>query len=199
MADVEEVPVESAPSVPPTRVVTDILYCGVCTAPVEYCEFGPSAKRCRAWLKDKHPELYDRYWANVEEVAAKTENLEVDEGAEGSSASAQPAAPVKEKLDALQKEELKKEKKKKEAKVTIKRIERTKRKCVIAVAGLEVFDIDLKKAAKVFATKFATGSSVTKNPAGFDEIIVQGDVQDDIYDLILKTWKEIPEDNIEMS
>lgn len=51
--------------------------------------------------------------------------------------------------------------------------------------------MDLKKAAKLFATKFACGSSVTKNPQGTDDIIVQGDVQDDIYDLILKTWKEV--------
>ncbi|KAJ3138196.1 Translation machinery-associated protein 22 [Physocladia obscura] len=100
------------------------------------------------------------------------------------------------KLDALQKEEIKKEKKKQEARVIIKRIERTKRKCVIAVSGLESFDVDLKKTAKLFATKFACGSSVTKNPAGFDEIIVQGDVQDDIYDLIRKTYKNIPEDNL---
>jgi density-regulated protein DRP1 len=49
----------------------------------------------------------------------------------------------------------------------------------------------LKKAAKLFATKFACGASVTKSPAGIDEIVVQGDVQDEIYDLILDTWKQV--------
>ena len=40
--------------------------------------------------------------------------------------------------------------------------------------------IDLKKASKLFAQKFATGSSVTKNPQGQEDITVQGDVTDEI-------------------
>lgn len=49
-------------------------------------------------------------------------------------------------------------------------------------------DVDLKKAAKLFANKFACGSSVTKNNQGNDEIVVQGDVSDEIFDLILEHW-----------
>lgn len=41
-------------------------------------------------------------------------------------------------------------------------------------------DIDLKKAAKLFANRFATGASVTKNNQGEDEIHIQGDVADDV-------------------
>lgn len=41
-------------------------------------------------------------------------------------------------------------------------------------------DIDLKKAAKYFANKFATGSSLSKNPQGDDEIFIQGDVADEV-------------------
>ena len=48
--------------------------------------------------------------------------------------------------------------------------------------------MDLKKAAKLFANKFACGSSVTKNNQGNDEIVVQGDVSDEIFDLILEHW-----------
>jgi density-regulated protein DRP1 len=48
--------------------------------------------------------------------------------------------------------------------------------------------VDLKKAAKLFANKFACGSSVTKNNQGNDEIVVQGDVSDEIFDLILEHW-----------
>ena len=44
--------------------------------------------------------------------------------------------------------------------------------------------VDLKKAAKLFAQRFATGGSVTKNAAGIDEIVVQGDVSQEIYDMI---------------
>ena len=40
----------------------------------------------------------------------------------------------------------------------------------------------------MFANKFACGSSVTKNNQGNDEIVVQGDVSDEIFDLILEHW-----------
>lgn len=41
-------------------------------------------------------------------------------------------------------------------------------------------DIDMKKAAKLFSNKFATGASVTKSNAGIDEIVIQGDVAYDV-------------------
>lgn len=44
--------------------------------------------------------------------------------------------------------------------------------------------VDLKKAAKQFANKFATGASVSKNAQGIDEIVVQGDVRDEIQEMI---------------
>lgn len=44
----------------------------------------------------------------------------------------------------------------------------------------------MKKAAKLFAQRFATGGSVTKNAAGIDEIVVQGDVSQEIYDMIVE-------------
>lgn len=81
--------------------------------------------------------------------------------------------------------------------ITIKRIERNKRKYVTTVFGLEQFGLELKKCAKDFGKKFATGSSVTKVPGGGDEITVQGDVSDDLMDYILENYKDIPEDNVE--
>jgi hypothetical protein len=38
----------------------------------------------------------------------------------------------------------------------------------------------LKKAAKFLAQKFATGASVSKNPQGYDEIVIQGDVTEEV-------------------
>jgi len=52
------------------------------------------------------------------------------------------------------------------------------------MTGWVAAGVDLKKAAKLFATKFACGSSVTKNPQGLDEIVVQGDVSGDIVEMI---------------
>jgi density-regulated protein DRP1 len=66
------------------------------------------------------------------------------------------------------------------SKVIIKRIERNKRKYVTGVHGLEAFGVDLKKAAKLFANKFATGASLSKNPQGEEEIFIQGDVSDEV-------------------
>lgn len=67
-----------------------------------------------------------------------------------------------------------------QAKITIKREQRTKRKVQTHIHGLDLFGVDLKKAAKFFAGKFATGSSLSKNPQGEDEIVIQGDVGNEI-------------------
>jgi len=48
-------------------------------------------------------------------------------------------------------------------------------------------DIDLKVASKFFGTKFACGSSVT----GDDEIVIQGDVKDELFDIIPEKWPEV--------
>ncbi len=84
------------------------------------------------------------------------------------------------------------------SKVQIKRVERNKRKYVTAVSGLEAFGLDLKKVAKDFGKKFATGSSVTKLAGGGEEIVVQGDVSDEIEEFLMENYKVIPEDNIEL-
>ena len=58
----------------------------------------------------------------------------------------------------------------------------------------------MKKVAKDLGKKFSAGSSVTKTPAGGEEIVVQGDFSDDIEEMLLdaKDYKGlIPEDNIE--
>lgn len=86
------------------------------------------------------------------------------------------------------------------SKVTIKRVERNKRKYVTAVSGLEAFGLELKKVSKDFGKKFATGSSVTKTPSGGEEIVVQGDLSDEIFDLLVdgEGYKDkVPEDNVE--
>ena len=48
--------------------------------------------------------------------------------------------------------------------------------------------IDLKTASKTFGQKFATGSSVTGNG---DEIMIQGDVKDDLIDILTEKWPEV--------
>lgn len=85
-----------------------------------------------------------------------------------------------------------------EAMVLIKRVERNKRKYVTVVSGLEEHGLDLKKIAKELGKKFATGSSVTKTASGGEEITVQGDVSDDLFDWLQEVYGEqIPEDNVD--
>lgn len=47
--------------------------------------------------------------------------------------------------------------------------------------------IDLKVASKYFASKFSCGSSVT----GEDELVIQGDVKDDLFDVIPEKWPQV--------
>ena len=84
------------------------------------------------------------------------------------------------------------------SKVQIKRVERNKRKFVTVISGLEAHGLDLKKVAKDFGKKFASGSSVTKTAAGGEEITVQGDLSDEILDYVDENFEDIPEDNVEL-
>lgn len=72
-------------------------------------------------------------------------------------------------------------------KISVFRAPRGKKKSVTVITGLNTFDIDLKVAAKYFGSKFACGSSVT----GDDEIVVQGDVKDELFDIIPEKWPEV--------
>ena len=54
-------------------------------------------------------------------------------------------------------------------------------------AGEYFVDISLKGGSKYFAGKFSCGSSVT----GPDEIVIQGDCKDDLWDLITEKWPQV--------
>ncbi|KZT70253.1 density-regulated protein DRP1 [Daedalea quercina L-15889] len=181
---------ESASAGQPVQPI-QVLYCGVCTFPVEYCEFGSHLTRCKEWLHETHPDLFDKYYSE-EALQAKLGTLSLEAQEKLEKDTAKKEAKAEAKAEAAQK-------KKMASQITIKRIERNKRKFVTSVHGLEAFDVDLKKAAKFFAQKFATGASVTKNPLGNDEIVVQGDVSGDIVEMIeqgVGLLKGVPSDNV---
>ncbi|KAK0205256.1 translation initiation factor SUI1 [Desarmillaria ectypa] len=187
-ADQADVP----PPVEPTPPV-QVLYCTVCSYPPEYCEFGEHLTRCKEWLHEAHPDLYEKYYSD-EALQAKIGTLSLQAQEKLEKDTAKKEAKAEAKADAALK-------KKMASQITIKRIERNKRKHVTSVHGLEAFGVDLKKVAKQFASKFATGSSVTKNPQGQDEIVVQGDVSGEILEMIedeVGLLKGIPADNVEL-
>ncbi|KAI5286683.1 Translation machinery-associated protein 22 [Ascosphaera acerosa] len=172
----------------------EVLYCEICSLPPEYCEFTGTKKRCEEWLKENHPDLHERLYSE-EAISANLSTLSVS-----ARERAEKDAKKKEAKAAL--ESSRQEEKKAASRVLIKRVERNKRKHVTVVVGLEHFGLDVKKAAKEFGKRFATGSSVTKAAAGGgsskEEITIQGDVSDDILDWLLENHPEIPEDNIEL-
>ncbi|KAK6456698.1 translation machinery-associated protein 22 [Scheffersomyces xylosifermentans] len=163
-------------------VAKEIIYCEVCSYPPEYCEFGVSFKRCKEWLLEAHPDLYEKLYSD-DALASKVSTLSV----EREEKISQDLAKKQLKEEAKQERELQK---KLASKVLIKRIERNRRKHIISISGLEVFNIDMKKLSKTFASKFATGASVIKNAEKKEEILVQGDVSDEAKDYIEKLLEE---------
>lgn len=176
-----------------------LQYCGNCSMPLEYCEFYPEYEKCKQWLEKNLPDEFQR--------------IKLGGGAKGTTGGANLAGPTpagggggedgaagggeedkkRQKRGGKGMMKTKKVKDDGPKKICVSRSARGKKKSVTVVTGLATFDIDLKVAAKFFGTKFACGSSVT----GDDEIVIQGDVKDDLFDVIPDKWPEIDEDFIE--
>ncbi|ODV60021.1 Tma22p [Ascoidea rubescens DSM 1968] len=128
-------------------------------------------------VNNNHSDLYEKYYVNNQ-----------------SSLSVEKQQALEKDLQKLEIKEAKKAQrileKKLSSKIIIKKIERTKRKKVVSISGLEVFEIDIKKLSKTFSSKFATGCSVVKNAEKKDDIVIQGDLGDECEEYILKLLKE---------
>ncbi|KAJ6150755.1 Translation machinery-associated protein 22 [Penicillium chermesinum] len=168
-----------------------IVYCGVCTLPPEYCEFGGTAKKCEEWLKDAEPDQWNKLYsedalnANLSALSVSAQERAAKDAAKKEAKAAQSEARDAEKKAA--------------SKVIIKRVERNKRKHVTVITGLEVFGLENKKLAKELGKKFATGSSMTRSPAGAEEITVQGDVSEDVREWLNENYaSKVPDANIEL-
>lgn len=156
-------------------------YCGLCSMPPEYCEYGPDPPKCYEWMKTNLP---TRYAQLVEGVSDQLEGLSVDKRQTRGGKASKAARKTKKKLQFEVTKFIK-----------ISRAQRGKKKTVTIIIGLKTFGIDLKKASKMFAQHFSCGSSVT----GDDEIVIQGDVCSDVIDFIQQKWPEVDDDSIELS
>jgi translation initiation factor 1 (eIF-1/SUI1) len=114
----------------PTPLI--VAYCPVCTMPYEYCEFGPSRDACKEGLREQTDlaSLFSQLYGDGVEVEGAEKPKQKVKGPKAKTAKA----------------------------IVIKQEQRGKRKNIITVSGLESYDIDLKKAAKLMANKFATGA-----------------------------------------
>lgn len=168
-----------------------VQYCGVCSLPPEYCEFGSDFDKCKPWLIQNVPDLYPNLIkeANDKEadrVADKLQGTGISSGAGDGAASSAPKEEVKRLPGG-------KIKKKEKQEVIIEKVVRNKRKCITTVKGLELFGVKLSDASKKLGKKFATGASVVKGPTEKEQIDVQGDIAYDIVEFITDTWPDVPE------
>ncbi|CAH1406254.1 unnamed protein product [Nezara viridula] len=166
---------ETSESEPLPSYPLDVNYCGNCSLPLEYCEYHIDYDSCKEWLEKNLPSEY-----------AKIVNL--GGGEEGNEEKKRQKRGGK----AIGKSKTTR-KAKEEKQVCVYRAPRGKKKSVTVVTGLAGFDIDLKVAAKFFGTRFACGSSVT----GEDEIVIQGDVKEDLIEVIPEKWVCVEEAMIE--
>lgn len=150
-------------------------YCGNCSMPFEFCEYYPDVEGCKKWMADKLPD--------------KFEKLTTDDGADGEDADGKK----RQKRGGKGMMKAKKKEAELEKKIILSIAPRGKKKAVTVVQGMKTFGIDLKVASKFFSSKFACSSSVT----GDDEIVIQGDVKDELFDVLPAKFPEIDEDLID--
>lgn len=151
-------------------------YCGECGLPVELCEYSPDPQRCRQWLEQHLPQRLERLATSETDRA---EGGEPEKRSQKRGGKGMPRAPKTESAPAPP--------------VEISRKERAARKFVTTVSGLQGNGVDLKAAAKQFGAKFACGCTAKTDA---DEILIQGDVADDLPDIITSKWPQIPRDHI---
>ncbi|XP_018017299.1 density-regulated protein homolog isoform X1 [Hyalella azteca] len=153
-----------------------VHYCGNCSMPIEFCEFCPSYEKCKAWLEQNLPDVFSQ--------------LNTKDGGGGDGEDAE--------------DEKKRQKRGGKGMVRLKKKDDTPKKVVVflsprgkkkttVIMGLKTFDLDLKACSKTLGQKFACGCSVT----GPDEIVLQGDIKEDVIDFILDKWPQIDDDSIE--
>jgi len=140
----------------------EVVYCGVCGMPPEYCEYGADYEKCVPWLTAHCPHLLKK-------------NDAASEQGEGVGAKKKKRGG-----GVVKKKELAEDK----MRVLIYTEVRSRKKTVTVVDGLETLGVKLKDASKLFGRKFASSSSVKDKDTGGSEIVIQGDVIFDLPDLL---------------
>ena len=143
----------------------------------QYCEYYPDYEGCKKWLEKNMPEKFSQLGL----TGGGAGTIETDE-----------EAKKRQKRGGKGMIKAKKKEAEVEKRITLSIAPRGKKKAVTVVQGLKTFGIDLKVASKFFGQKFACGASIT----GDDEIVIQGDFKDDLFDLIPEKWSEVRYKNI---
>nr|CAG4650634.1 EOG090X0IUZ [Sida crystallina] len=159
-----------------------VVYCGNCGLPMEYCEYYAEYEKCKQWFEKNLPTEFAKQARIGDADSSKLEGETNKDGDEDKKRQKRGGKGLS-----------KPKKKEGGPKKICLSVAPRGRKRLTVVTGLKSYEIDLKMAAKFFGTKFACGASVT----GDDEIVIQGDVKDDLFDLLPEKWPQIDEDSID--
>ncbi|XP_059092103.1 LOW QUALITY PROTEIN: density-regulated protein homolog [Tigriopus californicus] len=178
-------PLPSGPQ-PGVKYPCIVEYCPNCSMPFEFCEYYPDYEGCRQWLEKHMPEKICHTLGGGRRRAGGGGGVDDgsvvgEDGKKRQTRGGKSMMKAKKKEAAVQK------------RIILSIAPRGKKKAVTVIQGLKTCGIDLKVASKFFGQKFACGSSIT----GDDEIVIQGDFKDDLFDVIPEKWPEVDEDLID--
>jgi len=132
------------------ETAVNVVYCGVCSLPCEYCIYGQRYEECKAWRSGLDEDTLSSLLgcASLESTAGG--------GKKGG------IGPKKKAVSSVA------------CKVIIVREQRQKRKYITSIIGLDtVPDLKVKDAAKSFGKKFSSGCSVSETATGAKEVVIQ--------------------------
>jgi density-regulated protein DRP1 len=208
--DTEETETSSAPSVPALRHISKVEYCQFCSMPYEYCEFSACfQEKCKPYLEKHHPELVLNQSTQQLTISDNKEEKSSEPGKEKAKKAKkekkqgeeEDSEDDNEEDDESGEEEAKPSKTEKKSvvagQVVISKSQRSGRKFITTIVGLDKFEVDLKKASKSFSKKFACSASVVKQTIGNgSEIAIQGDLLQDLPDFITSEFKSVPKTSV---
>ncbi|XP_063933830.1 uncharacterized protein LOC135145638 [Zophobas morio] len=148
-------------------------YCGVCSLPPEFCEFGSNVEECLNWNKKNSPNFFEEFTAAVDRVSLQAESKPQTRGGKG-----RVKLPKKVNKD-------------ENSPIILFKQQRNKRKFITFIEGLEASGIDIKQAAKFFGSKFACGASVVATGKS-QAVAIQGDFLAELPQLLIEEYKVDP-------
>ncbi|CAK90657.1 unnamed protein product (macronuclear) [Paramecium tetraurelia] len=161
-----------------------VIYCRICTYPVEFCSFSKTPRECKQWLKITFKELY---------AILYPEDLKIDLEKEATLQLIQQH--MAQKIPLVQpplKKRRKNGKVPESEMIYIKVKERNKNKFITTLSGLEKHGLDLKETSKKISKKFGCGSSINEKGA----LELQGDLSVELEEWLPKEYPTIKEEMI---
>ncbi|KRX08594.1 Translation initiation factor SUI1 [Pseudocohnilembus persalinus] len=173
-----------------------VQYCGVCGYPPEYCEYSKKFKKCKVWMKENAPQVYEQLPEKLKQANTKEQDEQEKKEEQKEAAKEQQQEEKKEGEGEVEEKKKKKGKKVKNTKqgegetITVTVQKRQGKKRITLITGLLQFDIKLKDLAKKCKGKFACSASVIEDKT----LEIQGDVADSIEAFLMKEYKDLTSD-----